>query len=117
VRLSEPISQPFTYKEMEDALRTSAWGSDSMASVHLSGNKDSFHSLRHCPPQQITTANGAVIAANCVGTVTVRAQAEGGDSVTFQVENVFYHPDVSANLLSTGVLVKQKGWEFHMLPK
>jgi hypothetical protein len=93
-----------------------SWGIDSMASLHLSGNKSLFTGgLKRCQPVKVQVANSEYVTAMYQGTVYVRVTTEGGQQLRIQFEKVYYHEQFSSNLLSSQVLNKQ-GWSFMSLP-
>jgi hypothetical protein len=96
----------------DKALSNSSWGIDSMASLHISGNKELFTGLKKCPPLEVRMADHGSVTVNQYGTVHIRVDAGGDRMVRLRMENVYYHERFSTNLLSLGVLKKLK-WEFH----
>jgi hypothetical protein len=92
------------------------WGIDSMASLHLSGDKSLFAGgLKCCKPLLVDVANGERVTVRHCGTVHVSVATEGGQQFRIRFDKVYYHPKFSANLLSSQVLNKQ-GWKFIGLP-
>ena len=112
-----PIKQPMTYSEMDKALASTAWGCDSMASIGLSGNRDNFVTFRRCPPVDIKTADGSVLTARQCGTVLIRVNSTAGKSLTLRIDDVYYHPQATSNLLSTETLTKRYNYSFHSTPE
>jgi transposase InsO family protein len=96
---------------MDAALATTSWGVDSMASLHISGNKKLFATLERCAPVTVKMANSESVVTRHCGTVHIRIAA-GGKAVRIPVPNVYYHERFSANLLSWNVL-REEGWEMH----
>ena len=115
-RVPDPV-QPMTYKQMDERLAADAWGIDSMASVHVSGNRDNFGSLRKCAPVTIKTADGSLITAKQSGTIKIRVQTRKGNGIKFDVPDVYYHPDFTSNLLSGVTLTRRMGWSFINTPE
>ena len=89
-----------------------AWGADSMASIHCSGNKALFSNMRKCKPVSVQVANHAIVMPTYCGTVKIRVTTSSGKSMIIPIHNVYYHESFAANLLSTNVLCDMK-WEFH----
>ena len=114
-RVADPVV-PTSYKQMDERLSQDAWGVDSMASVHVSGNRALFATLRKCSPVQIKTADGTVITANQSGTVRVRAQTDTGGGYKITVTDVLYHSSFTSNLLSAVTLTRAMGWTFINTP-
>jgi hypothetical protein len=92
------------------------WGVDSMASLHISGNKSLFSNLKRCDPVQIQVANSEYVTANCRGTVHVTVKMDGGQVKRIPFEKVYFNDQFSSNLLSSQVLARQK-WSFHCTPE
>ena len=90
------------------------FGIDSMASVHLSGNKAIFikGSLKECPVFPVTVADRGVVEVSQVGSVELNVNVAPGQTVTFIIKDVCYNPRFGANLLGLHALTKS-GWEFH----
>ena len=76
-----------------------SWGIDSMASVHISGDKRHFNSIVDCKPMHVKVANGRSMTVTQQGTVSLQVTAKDGLPVAFTVKNVYHHPSFS-NLLS-----------------
>ena len=112
-----PIKQPTTYSEMDKALATTAWGCDSMASISLSGNRDNFATLKRCPPVDVKTVDGNVLTAKQWGTVLIRVNTTAGKSLTLRIDDVYYSPGATSNLLSTETLTKRCKYSFHSTPE
>ena len=96
----------------DKALANYAWGIDSMASLHVSGNKDLFAGLKKCAPISVQMADGGTVTTMHYGTVRLKVSVAGGRTVGIPIENVYYHERFAANLLSWNVL-RVKEWEFH----
>ena len=96
----------------DKALANSSWGVDTMASVHISGNKDLFTSLRRCAPLQVLVADGGSVTVTQFGSVNIRVNVANGRTIKIPIECVYYHERFSANLLSWGVL-KEASWELN----
>lgn len=92
------------------------WGVDSMASLHISGNKSLFTDLKRCDPVKIQVANSEYVTANCRGTVHVTVKMDGGRLQRIPFEKVYFNDQFSSNLLSSQVLARQK-WSFHCTPE
>ena len=102
---------------VEKALANTAWGMDSMASLHVSGNRALFQSgLKECAPVPVQVADGSFVTATHVGSVQLCVKTAKGESVVLPIDNVYFHERFSANLLSWGVL-QGLGWEFHSTKK
>src|SRR5215217_4027516 len=93
---------------------TREFGIDSMASVHLSGTKAIFikDSLKKCDVVSVAVANNDVVEVSQVGSVELHIDVAVGQTVTYIIDKVYYHPRFGANLLSVHSL-KKSGWEFH----
>jgi hypothetical protein len=97
----------------DQALANFSWGVDSMASLHISGNKALFAGgLRRCAAVSVQMADGGKVVTMHRGTVHLRVATAGGKMVRIPVEGVYYHERFSANLLSWNVL-RAQGWEMH----
>ena len=95
-----------------DHSRSTPWGVDSMASLHISGDRRQFSSLRRCKPVSVLVADGNTVKATHRGTVPICVKTSGGISVIFKARNVYYHERFTTNLLSWSVL-RDRGWELH----
>jgi transposase InsO family protein len=102
-------------ESIEDSLKSTAWGVDSMASCHLSGNKALFTGLRTVGATSVGTADGGSVFCTQMGNIHLCLQTAGGKAISITIENVWYNERVAANLLSTGML-RELGWEFHLTP-
>ena len=90
-----------------------AWGIDSMASLHISGNKQLFRTgLHSCAPVRVEVADGGVVTSTLQGSVELQLRSTDGKSGRIVVDNVHYHERFTANLLSWNVL-RTKKWELH----
>jgi hypothetical protein len=94
------------------ALATTAWGMDSMASMHVSGNRRLFRWLRKVDAVEVEVADGSIVPAQYCGTVELRLKAASGKIVHVTMKDVYFHERFSANLLSWGTLCLQ-GWQLH----
>ena len=95
------------------SLATNAWGIDTMASVHCTGNRSLLFNFRRCAAVPVEVADGAIVTAMHCGSVDIRVSVPNKEKpVRITVENVYYHERFSANLLSWGTL-KLLGWELH----
>jgi transposase InsO family protein len=100
----------------QHSLSALAWGMDSMASLHVSGNRALFTEMSECKPQSVEVADGSTVEARHVGNVLLSVATTEGQIVTISVKGVYYHERFSANLLSWNVL-RAMGWEFHSTKK
>ena len=89
-----------------------AFGIDSMASLHVSGNKHLFRTLKRCAPVTVTVADGSVLFAEYLGDIVLRLHTAEGRVVAKKIESVYFHERFKANLLCWDVL-RMLGWEFH----
>ena len=87
-----------------------AWGVDTMASLHVSGNRALFTVMEECTPQRVEVADGSIVESKHIGSILLSVATSKGKAVTITVKGVHYHPRFSANLLSMNVLLKL-GWE------
>jgi len=89
-------------RSLSVALATDAWGVDTMASTHISGNMAQFvaKSMRTTTPVQVQMADSGVVTASQRGSVLVRVATPDGRTVAIRVDDVYYHPSFSTNLLS-----------------
>ena len=100
-------------KPLSVALSTTAWGIDTMASVHCTGNRNLLFNFRRCAAVPVEVADGAIVTAMHCGSVDIRVSIPNREKpIRITVEQVYYHERFSANLLSWGSL-KQLGWELH----
>lgn len=98
---------------LSNVLSSTGWGIDSMASVHVSGAIASFRSIRACTPFGVEVANGQYVSLTQQGAVEVWVKVAGRiEPIRLIIEDVYYHPSMTNNLLSTGML-RALGWEFH----
>ena len=105
--------KPRTYAQIDAVLRENGWGADSMASVHVSGNREMFKTLRKCTAIAIKTANGDTVTASQCGSVELRFTADTGKNKSIVLQDVLFHKSFAANLLSVERLTKQLGWVYH----
>lgn len=96
----------------QDLLASTSWGVDTMASLHVSGNKALFSGLRACAAADIQVADGRIVRTAYRGTVVVPIAVVDGRSMKATIKDVYYHPSFSANLLSWGKL-NVEGWQLH----
>jgi len=88
------------------------FGIDSMASIHISSNTALFtQGLRQCKPFKVTVADGREVEISQVGSIELHVDVARGQTVTFVIDDVHYHPNFGANLLSLHWLV-ESGWKF-----
>ena len=87
------------------------WGVDSMASIHLSGDKKLFTHLRRCTPTSVEVADRSIVTAVQQGSVKLRIMTPAGKSMVIPIDNVFYHERFATNLLSLGMLTDD-GWKY-----
>ena len=97
---------------LSDALRTGTWGLDTMASIHVSGNKSAFGTLHKAPEIQIKVADGGIVSAMQCGSVPLRLTTDGDKACKVELDSVYFNERFDANLLSWGRLYHQ-GWELH----
>jgi hypothetical protein len=88
-----------------------AIGIDSMASLNISGKKGLFTSLRRCAPFTVAMADNGVVEVSHVGTMELHINVTPEQTISILVDEVYYHPRFSANLLSLHWLT-QHGWCF-----
>ena len=98
--------------DLDQFLSKHSWGVDTMASIHVSGNRHQFTALRKCAPVKVRMADDGVVTVTHSGTVSLRVPTSSGDTVKFAVDNVYFHDHFTTNLLSMNVL-REKGWEIH----
>ncbi len=107
---------PVVSAASQQGLSTLAWGMDSMASLHVSGNRALFTEMSECKPQRVEVADGSTVEARHIGNVLLSVATTEGQVVLIAVKGVYYHERFSANLLSWNVL-RAMGWEFHSTKK
>jgi hypothetical protein len=112
---TEPVQHLMKEKEntqLNLALKRHKWGIDTMASVHICGNKTKFiGGLRPCSPIPVQVANSDSVMVTQMGNVFVDTpSADGKTMVRFTLVNVLYHEKFSVNLISWGKL-KELKWE------
>ncbi|OMO63131.1 Integrase, catalytic core [Corchorus capsularis] len=79
----------------------SPWVLDSGASYHMTSDSSILENcLDLSQPLDIQTANGSLMQISKVGSVTTKSYPSG----KFSIPNIFYAPQLSANLLSVGQL-------------
>jgi len=89
------------------------WGVDSMASLHISGNKKLFRTgLSTCAPVRVQMADGGIVTTTLQGSVELQLRSTDGKTGKIVVDNVHYHERFTANLLSWNML-RTKKWEMH----
>lgn len=104
-------------KPLDKQLADSSWGMDSMASLHVSGNRALFTSgIKQCSPMPIQVADGSFVTATYIGDVLLNVTTAKGEVVTLPIQGVHFHERFSANLLSWNTL-GDAGWEFHSTKK
>jgi len=85
-------------------------GVDSMASIHVSSDIDMFLELKPCEPFLVKGMDGGELEACLSGRLELHLDSNGVQS-TVILDNVYYHPNFAASLLSQGCLTEQ-GWSF-----
>lgn len=96
-----------------DVLSKHSWGVDTMASIHVSGNRHLFRSLRKCQPIPVEMADGRTVTVMQKGSVTLRIHTADGRPITIVVDDVYHHASLPYNLLSM-LELRSKGWEMHI---
>ena len=104
--LKKPV-KPVASAAVEKPAKEAHWGVDSMASLHISGNKALFTGLKSCEPVKIEVANSQFVTSTCRGNVYVSVKTENGQLLRIKFEKVYYHEHFSANLLSLQVLARR----------
>ena len=100
-------------ESLDVALATTAWGVDTMASMHCSGNRSLFTSLQRCTPISVELADGSFVTAQHRGAVTLRMRSTSSRApVSIAINGVYYHERFAANLLGM-MRLTQEGWELH----
>jgi transposase InsO family protein len=91
-----------------------AWGVDTMASVHLSGDRSCFvGKLQACKAVPVKVADGSTIVAKRCGTARIDTlSADGKSKVTILLKNTLFNEQFSVNLISW-VKLKKQGWQLH----
>jgi transposase InsO family protein len=102
---------------LDAALATNSWGIDSMASCHVTGNRDILYGLKHCAPTQVQVADGNFVTCDQRGTVDLKVMGRTADDeaekrVSVTLQDVYYSERFAANLLSWGVL-KSLNWRLN----
>jgi hypothetical protein len=88
------------------------FGVDSMASLNVSGVKALFtRGLRKCEPVLVNMADNGQVTVTQRGSVELNINVAPGQTMTYVIDDVYYHPRFAANLLSLDWLTKS-GWEF-----
>lgn len=101
-------------RTLDEALASTSWGIDTMASVHCSGNDKMIHSITRCTPVTIQVADGVEIECNKKGKLNLRIALAGTEKkLLTTIEDVYYHERFATNLLSCGLL-KKLDWELHI---
>jgi transposase InsO family protein len=95
---------------LDKALATSVWGIDTMASTHVSGNRQAFGALHRQAEIGVKVANGEIVRVAQVGTVPLKVKSAEGRVFRTAMESVWYSPEFSNNLLSWGRL-RNEGWK------
>ena len=97
-------------KAIAESLAADGIGVDSMASLHVTGNKGMLVGIVPCAPVTITVADGQTVTCNKRGTMLLRLpRAEDGSAFGVRLEPVYYNERFAANLLSVGRLTDE-GW-------
>lgn len=95
---------------LDNALRTTAKAVDTAATVHLTCNRESLHSVQRCQPMPVMMADNTVVNAVHKGKLTMRLPAANKDGfVRVTLEPVYYHERFAANLVSWDAL-DRAGW-------
>ena len=102
----------FKKQSLDAALASTAWGVDTMASVHISGNRKLFSNLKNVAHVEVQTIEGLTkVLSNQLGTISLRVWSEQKQiPVQIKVEDVYYSDRVSSNLLSW-VKLSKLGWK------
>ena len=88
-------------------------GCDTMASVHVFGDKDHFHGgLTKISPITVILADQSTVQVLYKGTVKRRVQC-GDNVLAVTITDVHYHERFSTNLLSMDML-RRAEWEMHL---
>ena len=90
-----------------NGLSTVNWGIDSMASVHITGNRAHLKNLRHGPMIEVRAANDGKVYTDTIGDARIRMNCEDGESYIFTVP-VYFHELFAANLLSAQKLREEE---------
>ena len=113
---SQPSLALAVGSEGNHSVKSIHWGVDSMASLHISGNKSLFTGLKRCDPVKIQVANSEFVTAKYRGTVYIIVKMDDGRMQRILFEKVYFNDQFSSNLLSSQVLARQK-WSFHCTPE
>ena len=93
---------------VNEGLKRDWWGIDSMASVHVTGNRKSLVNVKRVAPMMVSVADGRQIMITEAGTALLRLQPVNGNRpVEWRVRDVYYHHAINANLLSARRLVRE----------
>ena len=89
------------------------FGIDSMASIHITGNKALFtRGLRSCKPFTVVMADMGEQRISQVGSVELHIDVAPGRTVSYLIDDVHFHPKFAgSNLLSLDGLTAN-GWKF-----
>ncbi len=97
-----------------ESLQNDGVGIDSMASVHVTGNRAMLTSVESCAPLSVVTADGMSIVCSRKGTMHLRLpRARDGSVFNVRIPEVYLNDRLKASLLSIGVLVKD-GWKLSL---
>ena len=111
VKVDDRASKVFSSASARTSSVSHAWGVDTMASAHVSGDRGVFAgALKRCAPIAFKTASGSTVIANQVGDVMLRVRGINGKIVCIRVERVYYNKQVAEDLLSWQSL-RERGWE------
>ena len=99
---------------LDHALKQHKWGIDTMASVHICGNKSKFIGpLRSCKPIPVKVADSNVVVVTQIGDVIIDVESfDKQNIIRLTLTDVLYHERFSVNLISWGKL-KELNWELH----
>ena len=87
-------------------LRATPWYIDSCSSFTLCHNIEEFENLDYSSQRSFKTANGAWISTTAKGTVHITLMGADNVSTFLTINNAYYCPEVSANLISLGQLAR-----------
>lgn len=103
--LSRPQKQ-----SLDASLASTAWGVDTMASCHVSGNRALFSDLKKVASVPIMVADGSTVQASLRGTIQLRVWSkEKAQEVIIAIHDVLFHERFAANLLSW-IRLADLGW-------
>lgn len=119
--ITKPVQHLMKEKDntqLDLALKRHKWGIDTMASVHICGNKTKFVGpLKQCSPIPVKVADSNVVIVTQMGNVIIDTpSADGTTMVRTTLIDVLYHERFSVNLISWGKL-KELNWELHSSSK